>query len=39
MPEEPEMIVKHHGDIPAETVSYDSAPVEVRSRATACRSP
>ena len=28
-----EMIVKHHGDIPAETVSYDSAPVEVRSRA------
>ena len=28
-----EMIVKHHGDIPTETVSYDSAPVEVRSRA------
>ena len=28
-----EMIVKYHGDIPAETVSYDSAPVEVRSRA------
>ncbi len=27
-----EMIVKHHGDIPAETVSYDSAPVEVRTR-------
>ena len=28
-----EMIVEHHGDIPAETVSYDSAPVEVRTRA------
>ena len=31
-----EMIVKYHGDIPAETVSYDSAPVEVRSADGAC---
>ena len=30
-----EMIVKHHGDIPAETVSYYSAPVEVSSEAIA----
>ena len=28
-----EMIVKYHGDTPVETVSYDSAPVEVRARA------
>ncbi len=28
-----EMIVKYHGDTPVETVSYDSAPVEVRTRA------
>ena len=32
-----DMIVKCHGDIPAETVSYDSASVEVRSRT--CQSP
>ena len=28
-----DMVVRYHGDIPVETVSYDSAPVKVRSRA------